>query len=94
MLDQIKLKAQLTKREKTDKTLETSESLKSILDFDFSSLQQKQGVRTRIEELDYLKQRKKSNRARFGKLVADVKVTQKLSDDEPLFNSNDNSDVE
>jgi hypothetical protein len=51
-------------------------------------------VRSRIEELDYLKQRKKSNRARFGKLVTDVKVSQKLSDEEPHFSSNDNSEVE
>lgn len=65
MVEELRLKP------KVEKTLETSESLKSILDFDFSG----QRVRGRIEELDYLKQRKKSNRARFGKLVTDVKVS-------------------
>lgn len=64
--------------------MQQSDSLNDVLNFDFqSSFQSRHHNRvpsrtsTRVQEINYTNQRKSSLKLRFGKLVADVKVSQK-----------------
>jgi hypothetical protein len=48
----------------------------------------------RVKELQIVRNRRNSNRSRFGKLVEAVKISQKCQEEEPQFSSADNSDCE